>query len=149
MAKIPENAKLNREMAAEYGVCECSKPTNAAIYEGRRGQKSTAAVNVVVPVPALGLNIQATIWARLNNSAEGRTVTFEAAVPKGLHFPNDADADRFREHVESSAVVWASYEAATDAAGERLTGVKTERTKRGLPVWVPKPKTDTPTTPTA
>lgn len=107
-----------------YGEVECQALDNAV--SERFGNKSVGAIEVTVPFPLLGLRVQATIWGRLSNKADGTEIKFEASLPKGMKGLDADGAERFKAHVENGAAAWAGYERATDLAVDKLMGNKSK-----------------------
>lgn len=103
-----------------YGPVECAS-ADGTVTE-RFGRKSCAAIAVVVPIPSLGLKLDATIWGRLVNDATGTTVTFEAGMPKGIKATDEHGKDRLLAHIEIGAQSWPGYDKTTDAIIRKLTG---------------------------
>lgn len=103
-----------------YGAVECAS-ADGTVTE-RFGRKSCAAIQVQVPVPSLGLKIDATIWGRLITDATGTTVSFEAGMPKGIRATDEHGKDRLLAHIEVGAQTWPGYEKTTDAVIRKLTG---------------------------
>lgn len=103
-----------------YGPVECAS-ADGTVTE-RFGRKSCAAIALQVPIPALGLKLDVTIWGRLVNDATGTTVTFEAGMPKGIRATDENGKDRLLIHAELGAQSWPGYEKTTDAVMRKLTG---------------------------
>lgn len=112
-----EQKQADREL---YGPVECSS-ADGTVTE-RFGRKSCAAIQVMIPVPSLGLKIAATIWGRLINDATGTTVTFEGGMPRDLKPMDENGKDRLLAHIETGAQSWPGYEKTTDAIVAKLTG---------------------------
>lgn len=121
MVKEQEKVLLEKQADRElYGPVECSA-ADGSVTE-RFGRKSCAAIQVVVPCPALGLKFDTTVWGRLVNDPTGTTVTFEAGMPKGMRSIDEHGKDRLLAHIEVGAQSWAGYEKTTDAVIAKLTG---------------------------
>lgn len=115
-------ARAAAKLAPQYGAVEC-EVTGASVSE-KYGRKSIATIKCIVPIPALGLRIEATIWGGLQVKSDGTEITFAASMPKGIRAMDAASKDRFLAHVENSAVRWAGYDKATGAAERELLGQK-------------------------
>lgn len=129
------------EPAKLYGDCELSRPESAGVYDNRGG-KSTTAINVKVPILAVGLTITATVYGRLDSKSN--RVRFDAALPKGITAGTDDAKDRFKAHVNGAIMTWAGRERAFSEAYKRLTEVKAARataeTVGSGPIdWQPEP----------
>lgn len=115
-------ARAAAKLAPQYGDVEC-EVTGASVYE-KFGRKSIAAIKCVVPIPALGIRVETTIWGSLVVKPDGTEITFAAAMPKGIKASDSVSKDRFLAHVENSAVRWSGYVKATEAAERELLGQK-------------------------
>lgn len=109
--------QVEREL---YGPVECSSADGNVT--DRFGRKSCAAIAVQVPIPSLGLKLDATLWGRLIMDATGTTIIFEAGMPKGLKAMDEHGKDRLLAHIETGAQAWPGYDKTTDAVAAKLTG---------------------------
>lgn len=103
-----------------YGPVECSSADGNVT--DRFGRKSCAAISVQVPIPSLGLKLDATLWGRLIMDATGTTIIFEAGMPKSLKAMDEHGKDRLLAHIEVGAQAWPGYDKTTDAVAAKLTG---------------------------
>lgn len=93
---------------------------------GDAGARSTKMLEVTVPLPASGLKVKATIYAKLARKADGDEITYHAALPaKQAVTGIDKDAkEQFLAFVELAASQWPGWNKASEAADARLLGTK-------------------------
>lgn len=104
-----------------YGVPLFSRPATSSVSPEKKGRgKSTMAIRVQVPIPSLGWVADCAIWAVVVNRADGRGVKPEVGFPSRVGFETDTDAKRWTAHIATAAIKWDGYDAAMEAAEERL-----------------------------
>ena len=114
-------------VAPIYGKPIFSWPKSENVNESRykAGQKSTAAIDYAMPVGD-GLIVKGTVYGNLEQISDGLKITFAASAPNArtIEFRDRASRETFLAHVEHAMLKWPAFDAATDAAQNRLTGVK-------------------------
>jgi hypothetical protein len=126
-----------------YGIVEFAKPAQLRKVE-KYGRVSCPAIVCHVPILGTGLAVETAIWAERKETKDGIEVEFAASLPRGIKpFGDGADDARenFIAHVELSAVKWAGYDSATDAALALLTGTKIKGKVEPRPRLVKRPET--------
>ncbi len=93
---------------------------------GKPGEKSTPTADYTVEI-APGVNVHGTIYGNAIPLSDGMQITFAASAPSArvLSFASKDTKDNFIAHVEQAAVKWSAFDAATEAAANRLMGIKT------------------------
>lgn len=109
-----------------FGLITFTRPANPAVYEQRNGKSTTLCV-ALVPINAIGMVIQANVYARYD-TLKG-VIAADASTPKGWTESRDGAADEMKDAIIGALGEWAGYETALDGAEERLTGVKSARTR--------------------
>lgn len=102
-----------------YGAPEFSASDNGSVSE-RYGKRSTAAVDITVPIASLGLKISTTLWCNLDRRSDGDRVIPSVRLPKNVKAIDTDAKDRFIEHIEDAIMAWPGYEPALMAAEKRL-----------------------------
>ena len=135
MPKVTDEKPVTQGIVAVAPVLTLGKPVfswpqTETVHDarfGKPGSKSTAAVNYAVEI-ALGVIVKGTIYGRLEPVSDGVKITFEASAPtaRNIEFTGKLAKDRLLAHVESAALAWPAFDAATTAAQNRLMGIKAE-----------------------
>lgn len=103
-----------------YGEPIISLPENASVSE-KYGAKSTAMLNVIIPIVSIGATVETTIWARLQNKSDGQVIEPSVGKPKGMKFTSSEAKAAFDTAIADSLTAWEPhYTKAFDAACDRL-----------------------------
>lgn len=142
--EVPDTDKAIKPIESAYGPVSLSWPKNDQTYEDRfgGGGRSTKMILYSVTVPAIGLTLEGSIYARLKplKDGTGHEIVPDASIPKAVSFTDADSKTAFLAHVETAAIAWAGFDKAYDNAVNRLTGVKapTVAGKVERPVMAPR-----------
>jgi hypothetical protein len=82
-------------------------------------ERSVKMLEVTVPIESCGAMVTATVYGRLVPNSAGHTISYEASVPRGVHFESDEQRTAFLAHAEiaaSRSSAWEKLMAQADAA---------------------------------
>jgi hypothetical protein len=134
-----EVIRLSQEMINPYGLIDITTPDDPKVYPAKfGGGKSTVVANVIVPSRILGMKIKAAIYARLEESADGQTITIEPSLAAKVFAKLGDEFDGrglFKSHVLGQAEKWVGWGKAEASAMARLSGLdKPVSAKPEMPV---------------
>lgn len=104
-----------------FGPVEC-QITDSTVSD-RYGRKSVKVLDVIVPLPLIGMRVNSALYGNLEVKSDGTEISFTAYIPKKFMSAMDDDSrERFLAHVENGAASWVGFDKATAAAAAKLTG---------------------------